>query len=152
MSPAEMTATLRRQALDQVPFSPDSADDQPYGVIVEFLQGDVVVTITAFSTGDASMYLSTGGGVIGGIGQPAVAKRARSIVSDVAPLVPQLGRSEAADPPNAGEYCFYVLTPSGRFVCRVNSAATVRKDGPEATLVRLCGPLVTLMRELAKAR
>ena len=146
MTPAEMYAKLRRQAFEQTPFG-----DHPYGVIVEFMQGDLVVTITAFSTGDASMYFSTGGGVIGGIGRPAVSELARSIVNDVAPLVPQLVRSDAVEPPNAGEYCFYVLTPSGRFVCRANSTDTVRKDGPEATLVRLCGPLVSLMRELANA-
>ena len=38
-----------------------------YGIIMDWSLGDDgIVTLTCFETGDASMYLSSGGGIIGG--------------------------------------------------------------------------------------
>src|SRR5436305_15223509 len=116
MTPAEVAAGLRRLALDTRPFDAEASADEPYGFITEFLQGEAVVTMTAFSTGDASLYFSTGGGVLGLIGKPVVAELARSTVDALAPLLPELERSDAIDPPGTGDYCFYVLTPGGRRV------------------------------------
>lgn len=39
---------------------------QVYGIILDWDLGDAIATIIGFETGDASMYLSSGGGVIGG--------------------------------------------------------------------------------------
>ena len=55
MTPAEMSAGLRRQALEMPPFDASAPDDEPFGFISEFLQGETVVTMTAFLTGDASV-------------------------------------------------------------------------------------------------
>ena len=87
MTPAEMSEGLRRQALDMQPFDAGAGADDPFGFISEFVQGETVVTMTAFSTGDASVYFSTGGGIIGLIGKPEVAQLARSTVEALRPLV-----------------------------------------------------------------
>jgi hypothetical protein len=147
MTPAEMSANLRLRAFEMPPFDAAAASDDPHGLISEFRQGDAVVTIAAFSTGDVSMYFSTGGGIIGGIGKPELAALARETIKSAAPLVPELARSEAIDPPGAGEYYFYLLTPSGRRVCRINASGTARADGPEVKLIRLSGALLTKIRE-----
>jgi hypothetical protein len=149
MTPAEISAGLRRQALDTPPFDASASDDEPYGLITEFLQGETMVTMTAFATGDASMYFSTGGGIIGLVGKPEVAALASSTVEAIQPLVSRLERSDASDPPGPGDYCFYVLTPGGRRVCRLNASGTAGRDSPEVKLVGLGGALLTKIRENA---
>ena len=147
MTPAEMSSNLRRQALDMPPFDAAASSDEPYGLITEFLQGETVVTMTAFSTGDASLYFSTGGGVIGLIGKPEVAELARSTVAALQPLLPELKRSDATDPPGPGDYCFYVLTSEGRHVCRLNANGTATRDSAKVKLIGLSGALLKKIRE-----
>jgi len=149
MTPAEMSAGLRRQALEMPPFDASAPDDEPFGFISEFLQGETVVTMTAFLTGDASVYFSTGGGIIGLIGKAEVAQLARSTVEALRPFAAQLERSDVTDPPGAGDYCFYVLTPAGRRVCRLNMSGTASRNSPEVKLIGLGGTLLTKIRENA---
>ena len=146
MTPAEIAAHLRRQALEMPPFDAGAAADKPYGFITEFRQGETVLTVTAFATGDASLYFSTGGGIIGLVGKPEVAALARSTVEALGPLVKQLERSNAIDPPGSGDFCFYALTPGGRRTCRINAGGTAPRDGPEVKLIRLSGALLTRIR------
>jgi hypothetical protein len=67
MTPTEMSAELRRRALDAPPFDGVESEDEPYGMITEFVQGQTVVTLAAFATGDVSLYFSTGGGSSAGL-------------------------------------------------------------------------------------
>src|SRR4051794_11967199 len=131
MTPAEVSASLRRKALDMKPFDAATAADEPFGFVSEFLQGESVVTMTAFSTGDASIYFSGGGGILGLIGKPEVAELARNTVEALRPLVPQLERSDDTDRPQVGDYCFYVLTPAGRRLCRVNASGKAPRNSPQ---------------------
>ena len=149
MTPAEVSADLRRLALDTPPFDPATPPDEPYGFITEFRQSGAVVTLAAYSTGDVSLYFSTGGGIIGGIGKSEVKELAHSIIESVRPLVSQLEQSAKTEEPGDGEYCFYLLTPAGRRVCRINASGTARADGPEVKLIRLGGALLTKVRENA---
>jgi hypothetical protein len=146
MTPIDMSAELRRRALDMPPLN-GGESEEPYGLVTEFVQGQTVVTLAAFATGDASLYFSTGGGIIGGIGKRALAELARTTVESLAPLVAQLERSDATDPPQPGEFCFYVLTPGGRRICRVRASGTAPANGPEVKLIRLGGALLTKVRE-----
>ena len=147
MTPAEIYADLRLQALDLKPFDPGTPASEPYGFINEFRQGEAVVTIAAFITGDVSLYLSTGGGIIGGVGKPELAGLARETIAALAPLALQLELSDVIDPPGAGEYCFYILTPAGRRMCSVSSSGRARADGPEVKLIRLGGALLKKIHE-----
>lgn len=149
MTPPEISADLRRRALDTPSLKGGEVEDEPYALITEFVQGETVVTLAAFATGDASLYFSTAGGIIGGIGKPAVGELARTTVASLGPLVPQLQRSDAIEPPQPGEFCFYLLTPGGRRVCRLHASGTARADGPEVKLIRLSGALLTKVRESA---
>lgn len=151
MTPSEISAGLRSRAFDIPPFDAEAPADAPYGFITEFLQGETVVTIACFITGDVSMYFSTGGGIIGGVGKPELAKLARETVAALSDLVPELERSDANDPPGTGEYCFYVLTSDGRRVCRSYMTGTAPADGPEMKLVRMSGALLTAIRETSRS-
>src|SRR5439155_2837697 len=113
MSPPEIAAQLRENALNTKLEGPSAGPAEPFGLINEFRQGEVVVTLAAFKTGDVSLYLSSGGGIIGGVGHPELAQLAQTTIAELAALVPLLERSDATDPPRAREFCFYVLTPAG---------------------------------------
>lgn len=60
---------MRNMALamtsDQLGIEASVNNDKVYGVIADLDMNGAIVTITAFVTGDTSLYLSTGGGFIG---------------------------------------------------------------------------------------
>jgi hypothetical protein len=86
-----------------------------YGALLEIDMGDAVITLACFSTGDASLYYSNGGGMVGGIAIPSVRAEALRMVSaygdDVSLLAP-VGLSEL---PTDGHASFVALTPSGTY-------------------------------------
>src|ERR1700677_1402473 len=75
---APVYLSLRSSAIGRTPeelgLEPASDPSVAYGVVMDWGMATpgglktAVATLTSFSSGDASLYLSTGGGVIGGIG------------------------------------------------------------------------------------
>jgi hypothetical protein len=59
---------LRKQAFDITPLQLELTlnGTEIYGVIMDWDLGNGIMTLVTYKTGDASMYLSSGGGVIGG--------------------------------------------------------------------------------------
>ena len=54
---------------------PTSDETKVFGIVMDWDSGDGIATVAAFETGDASMYLSSGGGVNGG-GQHDIVRQA----------------------------------------------------------------------------
>ena len=97
-----------------VGLAPGPGEIQVYGVVIDIDISGQTATVLAFTSGDASIYLSSGGGTIGGIGRPPVAAAARALVAAVSPA--HLGaatRVTAFPRPNRGEANFYFLTTQG---------------------------------------
>lgn len=88
----------------------------PYGVVVDWNVGRGVITFTAFSSGDASMYTSAGGAMIGGVGHESVKDAAQSLVRKSAEYVPKTVRSDDVQSPSENNVRFFILTNQGRFV------------------------------------
>ncbi len=84
MSPADAIRGLREMALSMRPaelrLPRDWDPNAPYGIVMDMSIDEVVVTVISFASGDASLYFSTGGGVLGGGGHSPVrdAAKARS--------------------------------------------------------------------------
>jgi hypothetical protein len=78
------------------------------------IEGDYA-TIVAFLTGDASIYLSTGGGFIGGGGRGNVAETAINFVKVASNFLGAAARSDAVALPSPGMTKFSILTPNGIF-------------------------------------
>src|SRR5207302_6872899 len=97
-TPAEVGATLRRQALemrlDTGGSERGTGTPMSFGLIHEFWQRDVLVTLAAFRTGDLSLYFSNGGGILGGIQHENIAQIVRKTIPLLGPLTPQLERSD----------------------------------------------------------
>jgi hypothetical protein len=89
---------------------------QPYGVLMDWGIPTGSATVVALADGTASVYLSSGGGFLGG-GQShetvrAAAKRTVEIAEQVQPLT-QMTISYAL--PQSGQVTFYLLTDVGVF-------------------------------------
>jgi len=72
-------------------------------------------TVVAFSDGSASIYLSSGGGYLGGNGHEAVRKAAQNMVAVAAEFRKQTTATTAYPLPQRGEVIFYLLTDAGVF-------------------------------------
>jgi hypothetical protein len=72
-----------------------------------------VATLVSFSTGDASFYLSSGGGVIGGGAHESVRAAAARFVAAATGFLSHLEKTDRYPLPSAGRTRFYVLTTDG---------------------------------------
>ena len=110
---------LRDMALnvppEQLGIEITEGETKVYGIVMDWDLGDGIATVSAYETGDASMYLSSGGGVIGG-GQHENVRQA------VSPYI-QLGQeflckseqTESTPLPDKGCVRFYFLTNNGTY-------------------------------------
>lgn len=111
---------LRSQALEFPPehLGMDSASKTPvtYGVVMDWSMGSGTATFVAFSSGDASMYTSSGGGTIGGGRHEKVRTAAKAFVTKAAGYLAKAERSNDTAPPIGDEVKFFILTTQGRYV------------------------------------
>lgn len=111
---------LRNRALTASPeqFEVDQKTSAPmvYGVVMDWNLGTGTATFVSFISGDASMYTSTGGGVIGGIGHENVRSASIQFVKNAQKFVPKAHRSDDLSLPDSNRVKFFFLTTKGRFV------------------------------------
>jgi len=90
------------------------ADGAVHVVLMDWNVPNGTVTVMAAADGTASLYLSSGGGFIGG-GQkfPEIREAALRAVEIAATMMPQFQPSESRDLPAAGTIYFYVTTNAG---------------------------------------
>ena len=107
---------LRTMALATTPAGiglRDPEDGRPYGTLMEFdVDGDTA-TLVAFLNGDCSIYLSFGGGTIGGGQHESSAAAARRLVRLSEAFLPKLAKTIEQPRPGPGQVNFYVLTTDG---------------------------------------
>jgi hypothetical protein len=87
-----------------------------YGIVMDWEMGGAVATIVSYQTGDASLYLSSGGGVIGGGQHQNVNTAAKQFVSLAQTYLDRATKTETTDLPTTDEVRFYLLTSKGIFV------------------------------------
>jgi len=91
------------------------ADDtlSAYGLVMDMGLPRGTATLVAFSSGDASLYVSTGGGIIGGIGHAAVRQSARGWIQSVQAHLSSFAPTTAFPQPAVGTVRLFVLTNRG---------------------------------------
>ncbi len=80
---------------------------------MDWEMGGATATTVSYSTGDASLYLSSGGGVIGGGQHPNVNTAAKEFVKLGASYLSKTTKIETPNLPNKNEVLFYLLTNKG---------------------------------------
>jgi len=124
LPPAEQTGFdtyegLRNMVLTLDPkksFGIDRSDSAPVvGVLMETGHDKATATLVGLVDGTASLYLSTGGGVIGGAFHEGPANAAKQLVADAAPYVGNFVRVGVYPLPEVGHTSFTLLTFDGTF-------------------------------------
>jgi hypothetical protein len=100
--------------------APGLGPNDPWGVLMDWGVNNGIATVVAASDGSASVYLSGGGGYIGGKGQEPVRLAAQKAV-EIARTV-QLPSQPTIDfpVPETGGVFFYFLTDAGVFMFRTS--------------------------------
>jgi hypothetical protein len=109
-----VTSELRDRLLKGAPadFSIEP-DGRVWGVLMDTGYPEVVATLVALADGTASIYLSSGGGVIGGGPHENINAAARHLVQMANDFISQMSPASEFPLPGAGRTRFYVLTTEG---------------------------------------
>lgn len=115
----KMYSSMRELAfsatMEQFGGSEESDDVRVFGVIMEWGMVEGAVTLPCYQSGDASLYFSTGGGVIGGVSHPAVSEAAKKFVFLGQDFLQHAQVTEQYALPAKDEVKFYLLTNKGKY-------------------------------------
>ncbi len=92
---------------------PTASPGEPWGVVMDWGVPNGTATVMALSDGSASIYLSGGGGYLGGQNQESVKDAALHAVELAREYPSQMQRTMDYILPVTGEVIFYLLTDSG---------------------------------------
>ena len=118
-SQAEIYQGLRNMVLhgtrDRFGLPPASTPTTPWGVVMDWGIENGTATVMALSDGSASIYMSSGGGYIGGQKEEAIRSAAVLAVKIAGEFQSQMQPTSDYVLPVSGEVIFYNLTDSGVF-------------------------------------
>lgn len=87
-----------------------------YGIIMDWELGEGTATLVAFLSGDASLYLSSGGGAIGGKKHDNVKQAAVAFINKAEKYLSKAVKTDSTTLPGKDSVTFYFLTNKGKFV------------------------------------
>ena len=105
---------------DQLRLTLPNDQTEVYGVVMDWDVGSGIATLTSFATGDASMYLSSGGGMIGGGHHENVSKAAKAFIDKAQTYLNRTNKTEATSLPDKNSVRFYLLTNKGKYSAQEN--------------------------------
>ncbi|MFP5228842.1 MAG: hypothetical protein ACLGXA_14580 [Acidobacteriota bacterium] len=134
---------LRRQALEVQ--LPHVARDSVHVVLMDWHVDKGTVTVVAAADGSASLYLSTGGGYMGGSERtPAIREAALHAVALATSLRMHFEHTDTSPLPSLGDVTFYITTLSG--VSRAVAAEARLRAGADP-LAGLGGAMQRILTE-----
>jgi hypothetical protein len=89
-----------------------------YGVVMDWDLDGGTASLVAFQTGDASIYFSYGGGIIGGGFHENVKKAALAFIDKSQNYLSKAAPADATPLPGANGVKFYFLTNKGKFAAQ----------------------------------
>jgi hypothetical protein len=111
---------LRKMSLDMTPeqLGLNLSKDKTvvYGIIMDWEMNGAVATTISYMSGDASMYTSTGGGVIGGGQHQNVSSVAKQLVTLAQTYLDKATKTDSTPLPDRDSVKFYFLTNKGIYV------------------------------------
>ena len=102
--------------MDQIGVSFHTNQTKIYGVIMDWDLGEGTATLISFLSGDASLYLSSGGGMIGGSGHQNIKNAAIAFIDEAGSFLDKTSKTDTTPLPNKNCIKFYFLTNNGIFV------------------------------------
>jgi hypothetical protein len=103
-----------------------------WGVVMERGYTKGVATVIALADGTASLYVGTGGSVVGGRTYPPAHEAAQKMCEQAADVLGATAATQAFPPPEKGRERFYVLTATGVRVAERDMLTKARDGGRDA--------------------
>ncbi len=111
---------MRNMALgvtaDQINIQLPGDQKKIYGIVMDWDLGEGIATLVSFLPGDASVYLSTGGGFIGGGTHDNVKQSVNAFINKAEKYLADAAKTETTPLPGENGINFYFLTNKGIFV------------------------------------
>ncbi len=154
--PVEVYKGLRGQFLKLKPgdIGPGKAgpDAKAYGVLMEMGLPNGLASIISLSTGEASLYTGTGGGVIGGGGHEGVRRAARALVSESDKHLPRMAGTKDFPYAEVGRIRFYVLTGGGVYTAEAGQEELAQGTHALSPLFRAGNEVITQLRLISEKK
>ncbi|MGD0834301.1 MAG: hypothetical protein ABSA40_07745 [Candidatus Dormibacteria bacterium] len=151
-TPRNVYQSLRSQALAASPslagFTSSGTDRVVYGAVMDWAMDRVVVTVLALEDGTGSVYLSTGGAVIGGGFHEPVRQAVRAFILAFEPFVDRMVADHDPQPPPQGCTDLRALTTRGRLVARAPTAEFGEGPHPMSGVFHAGQGVITVIRQL----
>jgi len=123
-----------------------------YGVIMDWNLNESVMTLAAYITGAASMYLSTGEGISGGGKDPEVGEAAVAFVVAAQEFIGRAMPVDATDLPPKGCIRFYLLTNKGRYAAQEQMIHFEDNTSPWLGLFELGSEVIGKIRKIGNGQ
>ncbi|MCP3919294.1 MAG: hypothetical protein GY711_27460 [bacterium] len=147
-SPAEIFTTLRRSLFHDNPELQSATGLELQGVVCELGMERGTALVAGFRSGAASMYLSTGGGVIGGEGHAPVRAAARQLCAVAEGKAEHFSGAEASpDLPAEGTVTYSLLSAQSMQVATHVESELQQAAHPLHELYCAMHELLTALRE-----
>ncbi len=130
---------------------PGEPDGRPFGVVADIGFDGGSATVVAFLNGSASIYLSGGGGYIGGSGHESVASAAKRAVQAARGATGAMHPTRNFPLPTAGNVTFYVLTSRGVMTASSPEDELAETTNPLRSLYMAVQDVITQYRLINKA-
>ena len=140
---------LRNQAL--AARAPSARDGRVYGGMLDWALDGGLATLFVLSDGTASLYLSSGGGVIDGAAHLAVRDAGRRFLATLDQALPLMSPDPSGERPPVGMTDLRALTTGGRYVARVATELLGRQLHPMAAAFHAGQTVIGELRRVAEA-
>ncbi|MFN8395266.1 MAG: hypothetical protein U0176_11510 [Bacteroidia bacterium] len=100
---------------EELGLDPSTSHLKVYAIVMDWDMGNGTTTTVAYLTGDASIYLSSGGGVVGGGRHATVNHAAKQFLQLAQTYLEKAVKATGTPLPSKNEVRFYLLTNDGIF-------------------------------------
>jgi hypothetical protein len=147
---------LRRQALNAsaelAGFSPAPEGRAVYGAVMDWgLDSGGIATLFGLADGTGSLYLSSGGGVIGGGFHEPVQQAVRAFIVSFEPFLDSMTADVAAELPTPGYTDLRALTIRGRLFIRATTDDFGKGRHPMSSVFHAGQAVISALRQVPAA-
>jgi hypothetical protein len=151
-SPEQIYKALRERIFTT---SPDEvgivrSQDNPnvWGVVMETGYPEGTASLVSLADGTTSLYLESGGGIIGGGAHDIVANATKAVVLEAEKYYERLTQTTTFPTPAVDNVSFFILTHSGAYTTEAPEADLGEERHYLAPLFFKCHDVITSLREL----
>ena len=154
--PEDGTPALRKMLLSAKPSDfglvPTPALPRVWAAMLELRFGESIASLVAVAEGSTSLYLSTGGGVIGGGEHESVRKENQKFLGLIEKTLEMFVPVDAPLPVLEGSVAFAVFTYEGMRGARDTEERMIRQQSPLWTAYYLGQEVITALRLTVEKR